>query len=109
MSDLSGMVNHRKNDSRGKFAQQEALITNERVKQTEDEAERIHLTVGRMDTGYEINASLPNRFTVMCPHCHGQNFYSHLLVILRTSNLSYCQYPASQRKGKTAAFNVSKF
>ena len=67
-----------KNDSRGKFAQQKALITNERVKQTEDEAERIHLTVGRMDTGYEIIASLPNRFTVMCPHCHGQNFYSYL-------------------------------
>jgi len=70
MSDLSGMVNHRKNDSRGKFAQREALITNERVKQTEDEAERIHLTFGRMGTGYEIIASKPNQcFRVLCPRC----------------------------------------
>ena len=48
------MVNHRKNDSQGRFAQQEALITYERVKQNEDEAERIHFTVGRMDTGLEM-------------------------------------------------------
>jgi len=47
------MANHRKNDSQGRFAQQEALITHERVKQNEDEAERIHFTVGRMDTGLE--------------------------------------------------------
>jgi len=48
------MVNHRKNDSQGRFAQQEALITYERVKQNEDEAERIHFTAGRMDTGLEM-------------------------------------------------------
>lgn len=53
MSDLSGMVNHRKNDSQDNLLNERRSSRTNEVKQNEDEArrERIHLTLGRMDTG----------------------------------------------------------